>query len=154
MKNIGWSVAALLLSASIGFAQGEALAEAQKTLKEKYPAANSVKWEKETDGGWEAEFTINGNETSVEFDSKGTWKQTETEIETSDLPEAVLDAIKTKYAEYSVEEAEMVETADGEVVYEVDFKKGKTEMELLFASDGSVIKTMNEDEDEEEVDED
>ena len=81
MKKIGLSIAAVVLSASVGFAQGKAPSEVQKTLKEKFPDAKSVKWEKESDGGWEAEFSMNGNETSVEFDSKGIWKQTETEIE-------------------------------------------------------------------------
>ena len=154
MKKIGLSIAAVVLSASVGFAQGKAPSEVQKTLKEKFPDAKSVKWEKESDGGWEAEFSMNGNETSVEFDSKGIWKQTETEIEASDLPEAIRDAIKTKYTDYAVEEAEMVETADGEVVYEVDFKKGKEEMEILFAADGSVLKVMKEPEAEEEPEED
>ena len=154
MKRIGLSIIAVLISASVGLAQDKPPAEVQKTLKEKFPDAKSVKWEKESDGGWEAEFTMNGNETSVEFDSKGIWKQTETEIEAGALPEAVKDAIKTKYADYSVEKAEMVETDDGDVVYEVDFKKGKEEMELLFAADGSVIKTMQEVEDEDEPHED
>ena len=147
MKRIGLSIAAVLLGASMAFAQQKAPTEVQKAFADKFPEAKSVKWEKESDGGWEAEFKMNGNKVSVEFDSKGAWSQTETEIKTSELPEAVRDAIKSNFEGYTADEAEMVETADGEVNYEVDMEKGKAELEVLFAADGKVLKKMRETED-------
>ncbi len=147
MKKILLSVIALLLTTSIGFAQKKAPAEVQKAFTEKFPDAKSIKWEKENDKNWEAEFKLAEKEMSAEFDANGNWLQTETSVSISDLPAGVMDAIKSTFEGYTADEAEMVETADGEVKYEVELKKGKEELEVLFSFDGSVLSRELEEDD-------
>ena len=78
-------------------------------------------------------------EVELTFDTEGNLLFTETEIKTSELPSAVSGSISSKYAGYTVKEAERLDRADGTTQYEVELKKDKTYLEVLFAADGTVI---------------
>jgi len=51
----------------------------------KFPNASSVKWDKENDEEWEAEFKMDGKEYSANFTVDGNWKETEYEIKKSEI---------------------------------------------------------------------
>ena len=79
------------------------------------------------------------DELELTFDSEGTFLYSETEIGVDELPDAVTSSIDTNYSDYSTEEAERLDMADGSARYEVELKNGSTELDVLFESDGTVV---------------
>lgn len=132
---------------------GQTPTAATAAFQKKFPTAQSVHWEQEADGTYEADFKMNGKKMSAAFSAVGIWLETETAIKTKALPEAVRAAIAEAFSGYEIEEAERVETQEG-VVYEVKLEKeadGKeTELEVLFAGDGKVLRQEQEDEEEDD----
>ena len=110
-----------------------------KAFTQKFPDAKSVKWDKENETEWEAEFKLKGEEYSANFSTDGTWKETEHEIETSAIPASVKQILDSEFAGYKIEEAEISETAEG-TVYEFGLEKDKTELEVAISPDGKVVK--------------
>ncbi len=123
------------------------------TFAQKFPTAQKVKWDKENETEWEAEFKMNGEEYSANFNSDGTWKETEHEIEISDVPTTVKQTLDSEFAGYDIEEVEISETVDGKV-YEFALEKDEIDMEVAISSDGTVVKKEVKKEDDEENDED
>lgn len=130
--------------------QPAAPAPVQTAFKAKFPNVQKAKWDQEGEGEWEAEFKMNGKEMSANFNSDGTWLETETEIKTADLPQAVKDAIASQFAGYKMEEASLVETPDVAAAYEVELEKGETTIEALFKADGTLVKQVTEEDDEDD----
>jgi len=110
-----------------------------KAFTQKFPDAKSVKWDKENETEWEAEFKLNGQEYSANFSTDGVWKETEHEIEKSDIPTNVKQTLDTEFAGYKIEESEISETAEGSV-YEFELEKDKVKMEVAVSPDGKVLK--------------
>ena len=116
---------------------------------EKFPDAKDVKWEQEDENEWEAEFKMDDKEYSANFTSDGNWKETEHEIEKSDLPKTVITTLETEFAGYDIEEAEISESPERKV-FEIDLKKDESEIEVTVAPDGNVLnREVEEDEDNE-----
>lgn len=105
----------------------------------KFPTAKSVSWDKEGASEWEAEFKMDGMEYSANFDTKGTWKETEHAVELSKVPQKVKDALMKNFPDYKVKESEVSETADG-MVYEFEIKKGDSKMEIAIDANGIIKK--------------
>lgn len=110
-----------------------------KAFTQKFPDAKSVKWDKENDTEWEAEFKLNGEDYSANFSTAGVWKETEHEIEISAIPAPVKQTLDSEFAGYKIKEAEISETAEGGV-YEFALEKDETEMEVAISPDGKVVK--------------
>jgi uncharacterized membrane protein YkoI len=123
----------------------------KSAFAEKFPNASKVKWEKENDKEWEAEFKMNGKEYTANFDLEGNWMETEYEISIDDLPEAVKSCLAKEFADYKIKEAEVAETSDGKV-YEFELKKGSDVAEAVISINGKVL--SKEPEKEEDDDED
>lgn len=123
--------------------------KAKEAFKNKFPEAKNVSWEMEEENVWEAEFKMNGQLYSANFNNDGEWKETEIEIEEIDLPIAVEDALKSKYPEVEIEEFSKVESESG-TSYEVEFKENESTREVVFDSDGNVIQSKTSDDDEED----
>jgi len=123
----------------------------KSAFSQKFPTAKKVKWDKENENEWEAEFKMNGEEYSANFTSDGIWKETEHEIEKSDISTAVKQTLDKEFAGYDIEEVEVSETMDGKV-YEFAMEKGETEMEVAISPDGKVVKKEVKKEDEEDKD--
>jgi len=119
-----------------------------KAFSQKFPDAQKVKWDKENETEWEAEFKFNGEEYSANFSTDGVWKETEHEIEKSEIPANVKQTLDSEFAGYKIEEAEISETAES-TVYEFELEKDDQEMELAVFLDGTVkkkeVKTEKED---------
>lgn len=118
-----------------------------------FPTIKSVKWSKESESEFEAEFKNGSLEQSANFDAAGTWLVTETEIKKSELPPLVQAAIKKEFDGFKIEEAEKVETPEG-VTYEVELEKGKVTYGVEFAAEGKVLKKEEKKEDDEKDDKD
>jgi hypothetical protein len=107
------------------------------SFQKNFPQAKIDKWEKEG-VNFEAEFELNKSEQSVLFDAQGSIIETEIEIEISQLPNGVLDYVKTNYKGQSVKEAAKITDTKGTVTYEAEIKG----MDLLFDSNGKFIKEI------------
>lgn len=109
------------------------------SFEQKFPDAKKVKWEKENDTHWEAEFKLNGKEYSSNFDNKGNWLETDYEVEINDIPAAVKSTLDNEFLGFEIEEAEVLETAEG-TVYKFEIEKDETEMEVVIDPSGKVVK--------------
>ena len=98
------------------------------------------KWEKEKDGGYEAEFDLNKIETSATFSADGKLQETEQEIKVSTLPKPISDYIAKNYIGHKITEAAKITDASGKMMYEAEIKKGKEEKDLIFDESGNFIK--------------
>lgn len=134
----------LLLVLSIFVITIASATEAPKVVQEnfakKFPAAKSVKWEKEGSKEYEASFVLDDLKCSANFRIDGTWLETEIEIKASELPAAVASAIKVKYAKWKIIGAAKMETSKGEIKYEADLKIGKKEKEVQLNVTGIFVK--------------
>jgi uncharacterized membrane protein YkoI len=132
--------AALLGSAILAF---DAINDAPQKVKEafakKFPTVKKVKWDKENETEWEAEFKMNGMEYSANFLENGTWKETEHEIKKSAIPANIKKVLDTEFEGYKIEESEISETSK-ESVYEFELEKGETMMEVAINKAGAVVK--------------
>lgn len=132
-------------------AQTNAPTEVTTAFSQKFPTAKKVKWDKENETEWEAEFKMNGKEFSANFTSEGIWKETENEISQAEIPLAVKQTLESEFAGYKIEESEISETAAGKV-YEFALEKDESELEVGIAPDGKVMKKEVKNEDEEDKD--
>ncbi len=140
MKTSFFILTAFALSGITACAQKTTAPEnVKKAFAQKFADAKSVKWDKENETEWEAEFKWKGEEYSANFTSDGTWKETEYEIETSAVPAVVKQSLDTEFAGYEIEEVEISETAQGKV-YEFALEKGESEMEVAISPEGKVVK--------------
>ena len=112
----------------------------KKAFAKKFPTATKVSWGVEGPKEWEAEFTLAGDKISANFSEDGTWLETEREIKAVNLPKAVLAAVKSKYNDWKIAEADKTETSKHGTIYEVDLKKGMKSKSLAFKEDGTSIK--------------
>lgn len=116
-----------------------------------FPTATDVEWEMEDENEWEAEFEQDGQEMVACFNADGEWLETETEIESSELPVTAIEFLETEYSGWEIDEVEYVESPDF-TGFEVELEKGDEEIEINFDESGQVIKIENENEEEEDED--
>ncbi|MFH1319700.1 MAG: PepSY-like domain-containing protein [Bacteroidota bacterium] len=114
-------------------------ANLKTAFSKKFPDATKVKWDKENEKEWEAEFKMDGKEYSASFDNNGAWMETEYEISTNEIPAVVKTTIEEEFSGYKIAESEISETADGKV-YEFELEKDKVEMEVAIDTNGKIIK--------------
>jgi hypothetical protein len=144
--------AALLMSFSACGQSGKDVpVNVKSAFTQKFPNASKVKWGKENEKEWEAEFKMDGKEYSANFDPSGTWVETEYEIEINEIPAVVKAAIDRESPGLKIVEAAVSETKDGKV-FEVTAGKGKNAMEFVVDNNG-VIKTKGLVKEEEEKEE-
>jgi len=154
MKRLKVLFTVAITSVMLSFcsAQEKVPQNVQDAFVKKFPTAKSVKWDKENDTEWEAEFKMDKMEYSANFMSNGTWKETEHEIAEKDIPGAVKQSLASNFAGYKIKEMEVSETAEG-MVYEFEVKKGEVEMEVAIDASGEVVmKKMMKESDEEDND--
>ncbi|TNE55256.1 MAG: hypothetical protein EP338_04655 [Bacteroidetes bacterium] len=151
MKKVMMVIACGILLTSQACAQKKPKSEVPQPVKDafvtKFPNVSKVKWEKEEGNEWEADFKMNKVAYSASFKASGEWIETEHEISSSELPEAVKNTLKIQFSDYEIDDAEMAETAHG-TVYEVKLEKGEQEMEVVLDATGKVMKKKVEEEDE------
>lgn len=142
---------AMLGTAACGQKNETAPSEVTTAFQQKFPDAKKVKWEKESESEWEADFKQNGKKYSANFKVDGTWTETEHAIEMEEIPGSVKHILNTSFRDYKVEESELAERPDG-TFYEFEVEKGEEEMELVITADGSSVKKIQKSEHEEEED--
>jgi len=105
----------------------------------KFPTAQKVKWSIEKPDEFEAEFTINGVESSALLNDKGNVLETEAEIKESELPQAVKATIAKDFIGYKLDEIEKATDAKGVTTFEMEAAKGKDKLEISFDAKGKLL---------------
>lgn len=140
MKN-STLIAVALLVTTIALAQKIQAKKVPTAVKiafqKNYPQIKAIKWDKEDDN-FEASYELDDIDNSILFDKQGNILESEIEIKTTQLPQGVLEYVKTNYKTLTVDEVAKITHNNGAVVYEVEMKK----MDLLFDSNGKFIKEI------------
>ena len=127
-------------------------AAVMKAVKAKFPKAKIEEAEKEVKGGKTTyEITVEGaddHDVVVSLTADGTITEIEREIDVKSLPKAVTDAVKAKYPQGKLDDAEEVTDANGKVSYEVVVEqKGKKDRKLALDASGKITEDEESDED-------
>ena len=111
-------------------------------LHEKYPNAQRVEWKKKNDH-YIADFREDHIKKEAWITTTGEWIMTESDILFKDLPEAVKTAFnQTEYKDWEVEDVDRLERLEMETIYVVEVEQGKQEFELSYIEDGTLIKIV------------
>lgn len=139
-KTVLFISAALLISFSAcGQSENDVPVNVKSAFTQKFPNASKVKWGKENEKEWEAEFKMDDKEYSANFDLSGTWVETEYVIDATGIPASVKAAIDKESAGLKIGEAAVSETKDGKV-YEVTAGRGKKAIEFVVDESGVIQK--------------
>lgn len=137
-KLIGLAIIVLVLNTSCS--QNTKESEVPKAILETFSSnfkdAKVESWDKEKDGGYEAEFDYNGVETSATFSADGKLMETEQEIEKSALPSEITEYVSKNYSGKEVSEVAKITTPEGAIMYEVEIDK----KDVMFDEKGNFIR--------------
>jgi uncharacterized membrane protein YkoI len=134
-----FAIAAIISLSACGQTGHDVPAKVKATFSQKFPDATKVKWDKENDYEWEAEFKMEGKNMSANFDKDGKWLETETGVNKKDLPEAVLGSLKNEFSEYNLEEVEFIENSEYKA-YEIKIETDEVDIEVVVDSNGTILK--------------
>lgn len=133
--------AVILFATGAVMAQDLRPAEVPGNLKDafnkEYSKATNVEWEKELDN-YKVEFDLNRRDPEVWYNASGTVLKKEIEITEGELPQALRDAIKSRYAGYRVDDVEKI-WQNNATTYEVELEKGQDEKYIVFDDNGKVL---------------
>lgn len=114
----------------------------QEAFINKYPNAQRVEWEKKYDH-YVADFYLDGIEREAWINSQGEWVMTESDIRFNDLPEAIQTAFQaSEYKAWKVDDVDLLERVEMDPVYVIEVEQGKQEFDLYYAEDGTLIKAV------------
>ena len=134
-------LAVALFATNISMGQDLKPADVPVILKEafskEYSKATDVEWEKELDH-YKVEFEVNRQDHEVWYNASGNVLKREIEITKAELPQAIRDAIKSKYAGYRVDDVEMI-WQNNTTTYEVELEKGQAEILIIFDRNAKVL---------------
>lgn len=104
------------------------------------PSAYSIRWVNDGDI-YKVYYKLKDKDKVTSyFDFNGNWMETETEIEVEELSAAVIQVLQIKFSEYEIVDIEIVNTSDGQVLYEVDLSKESKTYDILFDTTGRILR--------------
>ena len=121
-----------------------------KALKNKYPAATDIEWERKGDY-FVADCWMDGKEMDVWYDTQAVWRLTEVDIlwgrpgrSRDDRLCLQLPWVQTafeggEYANWKREDIDMLEYPVQPVQYVIEVEKGNLEYQLFYAEDGALL---------------
>lgn len=116
--------------------------EIDNAFRERYSDATRVEW-KFLQGYYVADFWQDRGETQAWYTPQGVWHMTETDVRYADLPQAVKSAFEQcEYADWSIDDVDMLEYPDRETVYVIEVERAKEEYVLYFTPDGVLVKAV------------
>lgn len=114
----------------------------QEAFINKYPNAQRVEWEKKYDH-YVADFYLDGIEREAWINSQGEWVMTESDIRFNDLPTAIQTAFQeSEYKAWKVDDVDLLERVEMDPVYVIEVEQGKQEFDLYYTEDGTLIKAV------------
>lgn len=98
-------------------------------VKQMYPDARIVEIDREKNGVTEVEILDGMTCRELYFDKENVWLRTMWEVRLHDLPAPVKEAVKLKYQDYVIDDADHVKTPSGNW-YELDLENERTDHEI------------------------
>lgn len=111
-------------------------------INNKYPQASIVDFDQEKNGNYEVDIIFDSQALEVTFDSKYNWLYTESEIQISDVPSVVINAVNAKFAGYSIDDditLRTMPTPPNQYIFELE-KAGATDVTAIFDANGIFVK--------------
>ena len=140
MKKYIFVALTVLISYATTFAQSKTNNKVETAFKSKFPNATKIKWGKENEHEYEANFTENGVKYSANFSDKGEWLETESPITFDKLPEKVKTAFSVAHKNENVKAIAKIDVSTGETQYEIEVAKGLKTMAYFYNSSGKLVK--------------
>lgn len=141
MKTI--SLIFVLLLAS-GWAYGQDIDESQvptkvvTAFKKAFANATDVEWERQGNQ-YQVEFEMTPHsDFDAWFDTSGKLLRHSEEITAAALPQAVVEAIRTNYAAYKIDDVKKI-TENKTETYAVELERGSEELNLIFSKNGKLV---------------
>lgn len=100
----------------------------------KYPDAKDLDWEVKN-GVYEAEFDLGKDDYEVWVNAEGTILKVEQEIRTAQIPEVVLNKVKTEFKEFRLDDAKRIEIAKN-VYYEIELDGTLGDQTVVYSAKG------------------
>jgi hypothetical protein len=146
-KSLILTFAACIICYTFSYAQklpeSKVPAAVKAAMAKKYPNVTKVTWTTE-EKDFESEFKQDGKEMSAIFNPSGTWKETETAIAFTALPQPVKQYLDQHFKGKKIKETAMINKADGSVAYEAEINN----TDYVFDTNGKLIKKEMEGENE------
>ena len=137
---------AALLAAQVGTSVAQVTApvavpaSVRQAMRTKFPAATKLEWKLKTDRNYEAEFTRNGGDIAVKFDSTGKWLETESAIAPSKVPAAVTQAVSTQFKGYQQVETQTLQRwNEPALIFELHLANKAEIVKVQFAGNGTIL---------------
>ena len=133
-----------------------------KSFNSLYKGVNDVKWDKVNEyhvarfNGHSLARASEGYTTSAWFTEEGKHCQADQDIDFKDLPQVVKDAFnaykeKMKYADWKVDDCEVVRREGMSLIYVIEIELGKMEREISISEAGDILKDVVDDDDLNEI---
>lgn len=147
MKTL--SLLLLIALSSTTFAQKQDVKEKDVPLiilnsfTTKFPEAKTRTW-KTKNGDYEVDFYIKLKKHEAKYQADGKWKKTSIEIHKKEVPEVVFNSLKTsEFSNWMLDNTYLVEDIENKDLYLLKVLKGSNVMELLYKSNGDLLKAKN-----------
>jgi uncharacterized membrane protein YkoI len=114
--------------------------EVKLAFKNEFPEAKAH-WGTE-DGGYEAEFKINGNDASAVYDRKGHRTALEVAITIEDVPTKAREYLLKNYPTNKITETAKITNDKNEITYEAEIGKDGKFYDVLFDAKGSFLRIV------------
>ena len=143
-------LAVVIMFGATAFAQTESKSkkttiptEVKAAFAKEFPN-KKAKWEMD-DGGYEAEFKMNGVDASAVYDKNGNRKELEVDMGIKDLQTSITDYLKKNYPTGKIHEAAKITDNKNTITYEAEIKKDGKSYDVLFDAKGKFIKIVKAD---------
>ncbi len=113
-------------------------AEVTQAFAKEFPGKKAT-WDSE-DGGFEAEFKLNGIDASATYNKAGHRESLEIAIKTEELPATAMEYVKKNYPLHKITEAAKITTDKNVVTYEIEVGKNGKSLDVIFDANGKFIK--------------
>jgi hypothetical protein len=110
----------------------------QQKLASDFPKARDIDWEN-AGNIYKAEFDVNFTDYKAYYDEKGNLIYYSFDMNKSDLPEAVRNAVKAKFPKYRIEDIDKIYQGT-ERFYLIEVERKEMEIKALFKEDGTFVR--------------
>ena len=111
----------------------------EEYIQTNYPNARIIEIDREDRGYTEVDIINEGVLLELLFDEGGAWVQTSQDVRVRELPQAVTSAIQAAYPGYQIDDADWVETPEGEW-YLVELEmRGEADLYVRVTIDGTIL---------------
>lgn len=116
----------------------------ENSFKSKYPTATDVEWYDEEDGSFVAYFYVNEETKTAKFNTAGSWTETKTFMDESQIPSTVSTAMLNSFKDATVTGATMIELPSALNQFEVSIESEGSTLQLTYDENGNLLKKLEE----------